>query len=277
MRKFISKVQDVSKKAAEIKEAVEGMQGKAAELRQAVVMSAAELQQIRSDVQNSMSGLRANSEDGVLKAMRDINDGTATFEEAGYELTGMDLDMAITQRLAVEFRKFEDVSVSTLRHLHSSATNETVKSILSSFIKAEETAGSIELTHLKYDGIILDVGAVPLIRLLWRSDTWVEQQQTIVETTSGADPAPSPAPQASATSAFGSFFEERTVPVSSTTPAPAVTQSHETATAETASAAAPAGTSPATSPATESSSKPASTASALDRFKKMPDLTKSRY
>ena len=96
MRKFITKMQDLSKKAAALQQTVQGMPAKAAELRQAVVMSAGELQQIRTDVHSTLNGLRTNTEDGLLQAMRQINDHTDTFEEAGYELTGMDLDLALT-------------------------------------------------------------------------------------------------------------------------------------------------------------------------------------
>ena len=271
MKKFINKVQDLGKKAAEIKQSVQGMPAKAAELRQAVVMSAAELQQIRSDVQTNLSGLRASSEDRVLEAMRDINDNTYTFEEAGYELTGMDLDLAITQRLTVQFQKFEDVPLSTLRHLLSSATNDTVKCILSGLIKAEETAANIELTHLKYDGVTIDVGAVPLIRMLWRSDTFIEQQT--VETAPASIPSPSPVQCPPTSPAFGSFFEQRTIPISTAAPASATLKPDQSTQSDSASA----GTTSTTPSVTATPAKPASKGNALDRFKKMPDLTKSRY
>ncbi|MFN7138619.1 MAG: hypothetical protein ACK4UN_04720 [Limisphaerales bacterium] len=275
MRKFIHRVQDLSKKAGELQKTVQSMPGKAAELRQAVVMSAGELQQIRSDVQSNINGLRANSEDRLLQAMREINDHTYTFEEAGYELTGMDLDLAITQRLAVQFNRFEDVSLSTLQSLLAKQTKDVIKSILTGIIKAEETAANVELTHLKYDGVIVDIGAVPLIRMLWRSDTFVEQQDTVIETVQSA-PAPavvaSAAPSGSpvSSSPFGSFFEPRPAPIAASSPAPvenSVTPSPEPIRIEV----------PAAKPQTAASPAETTKQSALERFKKMPDLSKSRY
>src|SRR5688572_17942497 len=101
MKNFINKVQDLGKKAAELKQAIQGAPAQAAQLREAVVMSADELHQIRSVVQANLHGLRANSEDRLLSAMREINDASLTFEEAGYELTGLDLDLSLPQRLEI--------------------------------------------------------------------------------------------------------------------------------------------------------------------------------
>ncbi|MBA4148322.1 MAG: hypothetical protein H0X66_09415 [Verrucomicrobia bacterium] len=273
MRKFIHKVQDLSKKAGELKQTMHGLPGKAAELREAVVMSASELQQIRSDVQSNLHGLRANSEDRLLDAMRQINDHTDTFEEAGYELTGLDLDLAITQRLAVHFNKFEDVPHSTLRTLLAKQTHETIKAILSGLIKAEETAANVELTHLKYDGVIMDIGAVPLIRMLWRSDTFAEQQTVIatsqVESAPAILSAPAPSP------ALGSLFEQRSIPISTTstspTPEPQPTASVESLPPVATPQVAPVIVQPSTEEGGDWK------VNALDRFKKMPDLSKSRY
>jgi hypothetical protein len=276
MRKFIHRVKDLSQKAAEVKQQLQSMPGKAAELREAVVMSAGELQQIRSDVHANLNGLRANSEDRLLQAMREINDHTYTFEEAGYELTGMDLDLAITQRLAVHFQKFEEVSHSTLRALLSKQTRETVKAILSGIIKAEEIAANVELTHLKYDGVIVDVGAIPMIRMAWRSDTFTEQQETVIETAQpGATPGSSLAstPPISASPSIGSFFEQRTIPISSPS-ATLTTQSQVSSQA----ADSPSATVPLESHPAPEKPNPAHNPDwkqgALDRFKKMPDLSK---
>src|SRR5690606_13428173 len=115
-------------------------------------------------VQSNIHALRADNEDRVLHALREINDHALVFEEAGYELTGMDLDLALNQRLAVHLDRFDEVHQSTLRSLLSRQRVETVRSILGGIIKAEETAANVELSHLLYGGLIIHIGMVPMIR-----------------------------------------------------------------------------------------------------------------
>ncbi len=266
MRKFIHKIQDLSKKAVELNQALQGLPGKAAEARQAIVMSAGELQQIRSDVQTSLNGLRATSENGLLQAMREINDATDIFEEAGYELTGMDLDLALAQRLSAQLQKFEDVPHTTLQTLLAQQTGETIKSVLSGIIKAEETAANIELTHLKLDGVIIHVGAIPIIRMCWRSDTFVEQvtaepAQQFVSTVPSVSAA---VPQSSAAYGSGSFFEQK-APSSAQTALPYAPSSAE---------AKPSAFTSSTHWDKKVVETSGAKVSALDRFKKMPDLSK---
>lgn len=263
MRKFITKVQDLGKKAAEIKQAIHGVPAQAAEIREALTMSAGEFHQLRADVQSSVNGLRATSEDRLLQSMREVNDSTYTFEEAGYELTGMDLDLTLSQRLAVHLQKFEDVPHVKLRMLITKEPSEIIKSILSGLLKAEESAANVELTHLKYDGVILHIGAIPLVRMTWRSDTAL-QNQIAPEISSATQPTQlMPSSQAS-----GTFFEQRVVPSQQTVIATPLASVPAPATLT----AAPV---PSTSDTSEPSVSPWSSA-ALDRFKKMPNLSKHR-
>jgi len=263
MKNFINKVQDLGKKAAEIKQAIQSAPAKAAEVREALTMTAGELHQLRADVQANLNGLRATGEDRLLQAMREINDNTYTFEEAGYELTGMDLDLNLNQRLAVYLQRFEDVPHVKLRALLAKESRETIKSILSGLLKAEESAANVELTHLNYDGVIVHIGAVPLIRMCWRSDTLLQQQ-----TAKQISPEMKPASLMPESPASGTFFERRVVsPPQSEAPAP---QQTLVTTPDLVSTTLPKEVS------NEPLNVPASpwSASALDRFKKMPKLSK---
>jgi hypothetical protein len=270
MRKFIHKVQELGKKAVEIQQALHSAPAKAAELREAVVMSAAELQQIRADVQANLHGLRVNSEERLLVSMREINDASLVFEEAGYELTGLDLDLSLPQKLLVHLAKFEDIPHSTLHSLVANESRITIKSILSGILKAEETAANVELTYLNLTGLVVHVGAVPLIRMCWRTEAAEEpaaSPATAVQAAPQLAAAPAPASVAPSSPAFGSFFEQRTIPTTKISssqpepvaPVPTLTSSNE----------------PASQPASAPAESPWSR-SALDRFKKMPDLSKHR-
>ena len=264
MKNFINKVQDLGKKAVEIKQAIQSAPAKAAEVRQALTMTAGELHQLRVDVQENLNGLRANGEDRLLQAMREINDNTYTFEEAGYELTGMDLDLNLNQRLAVSFRRFEDVPHVKLRALLTKETRETIKAILSGILKAEESAANVEFKHLHYDGVVVHIGATPLIRMCWRSDTLLQEQATPAKVPEAVTTMPTPS-----SPSIGSFFEQRTVPTASAIP---VSQPPPIS-------VEPAQTKLPQAPLDSESEKPTVspwTSDALARFKKMPDFSKHR-
>lgn len=258
MRRIIHKVQDLGKKAAEFKQVVQSAPNKAAELRQALMTTAGELQQIRTDVQSNLTGLRVNSEDRIIQAMREITEGTATFEEAGYALVAMDLDFSLTQRLAVRLEKLEEVPHATLRNLLAREVRQTIKPILSGMLKAEEMAASIELNGLTYSELIVHVGAVPAIRMGWRSDVIAEEVSPISAARTASAPPPLPA-----SPAFGSFFEQRP-------PKPAVPESTLGVTTVAGVPAAMPPIEPA-APAEQPWSR-----NSLDRFKKMPDVSKYR-
>ena len=182
----------------------ESAPGKAAELRKALTLTAGEFQQLRADVQSNVSGLLAHDEDHLLRAMREINDRTDSFEAAGYELTGMDLDLTLSQRLAVHLQKFEEVSQSELRRLAARESSATVKSIFAGMINAEETAANVELTHLKLDGIVVHIGATPLVRICWSSDTL--QDEVRAELSEAVPAAPGAIPAGTPTSTLGSYL-----------------------------------------------------------------------
>jgi len=133
---------------------------------------------------------------------------------------------------------------------------------LRALIKAEELADKINLTELTYRELIVDVGPTPAVRLCWRPEEEVPMASPMAAV---SQPAPA-APPVMGSFGQGSFFERPAVVK------PAVLDSAALAGA----IAAP----------TEASRPPASPAAparvsdwgreALDRFKKMPDLSRHR-
>ena len=273
MKNFIHKVQALGRKAGELRAVVQSAPGKAAEIRQALTMTAGEFQQLRADVQSNVHGLRATNEDHLLQAMREINDRTYALEEAGYELTGLELDLTSSQRLAVHLRKFDDVPESTLRSLMAKETVASVKSILAGLINAERTAANVELTHLKFAGLVIHIGAIPLVRISWSSDTLQEEVQPSVGPVSSPVPVP-PSPVASP-STLGSFFEPRPAPVRVNVVAP-VTEVKKEESLQAAPVVPQASVVPESQPKKADERPSPWSKEALDRFKKMPNLSKHR-
>jgi len=291
MRKILRRIQDLGQKAEQLKAAAAAMPARAAQLRETVLMSGAQLRQLRAEVQSSVAALRTDSDDRITRALGELNDNADTFREAGYELDGVDLELGPTQRLIVHLDKFTTVDPRRLRALlQSCADQPTAHAVLAACLKADETAGQVQLAHLEFCELIVHAGPVPTVRLCWRAPA------DIVETEPPASPGTltATATQASPSSPgrFGkqSFFESRgpSRPAEAKTLSPPPTAQPDPSTAISATSTAtpiPATTVPSP-PALPPQPPPAATAgagttadwrhSALDRFKRMPDLSRPR-
>jgi hypothetical protein len=225
MKKFISKVQNLSQKASELQKALHSVPPKIAELRESVAMTATQLQQLRANVQSSVADLRMDNPDRVVEALQEINDHAAVFEEAGYVLHGVDMELSPVQRLIVHLRKIEDVPHGNVRNLittHEAQT--TVHALLSALLQAEAVADRVSLTQLQYGTLIVNVGPIPAVRLCWRTEA---EEEVLPATAAMPSPqASAPAPVAPAASAFTqtSYFAARpaTVPSPALPPSPAI-------------------------------------------------------
>ncbi len=274
MKKFIQRVQDLSQKAAHLKQVVEAAPAQAAQLRDTVLTTAGQLQQMRHDVQSSVMGLRADNEDRLAQALREINDSTGTFEEAGYELTGVDMEVSPVQRLVVHLDKFDSPTEATLRELlAANSGRQTVFALLNALAKAEAISEKVALTHLTYRGLVVHVGPAPTIRLCWSSDA-EEAELAPQATTSHAAPAlaqqPTAPPPLPSFAQPGGMFDRRPSPPTPSSPTP-TEQPAAPSIVITTSPKQPAA--PVTSARAHGSDWKAT---ALDRFKKMPDASKYR-
>ncbi len=267
MKKFITKVQDVRQKAAQIASVIESAPARAAELREAVLATAGQMHQMRRTVQDAAHGLVADDEGQLIAALHEIDERAETFRAAGYELENVEMELAAPQRLIVHLEKVADVSFSTLRSLaDANASHPTTHAILTALLKAEDMSDKVRLQHLQYHQLTIYMGPVPTVRLCWCAP----------QTTHASVPPPVPASpavpvkvtpvvsSAPAGSSFGtllgqgSYFEARP------------TVAHAAVSPEIA-----AGTpTPVATPsaAKESTGKE----DPLARFKKMPDLSRRK-
>ena len=273
MKEFISKVKNLSQKAAEIKAAMQQVPPKVAEIREAVDATTGQLQQLKSEIQHSVADLKADSEDHLSDALQEINASADVFAKAGFMLSGVDLEISPVQRMLVHLTKIDDVHASMLRSLVSANQHRrTTQAILSSLLQAQQMADTVELNQLHYNEVAVGIGPIPSVRLCWRSDE--VEEETIAQ--SPAIPLPPPlvsSVPAASQSAFGpgSFFEKRVPPPQ---PAP-VTAESITPKSPTIKVALPLASTVEVearhvSPVAELSHDP------LARFKKMPDLAKLR-
>ncbi|HMO66587.1 MAG TPA: hypothetical protein PKE47_15425 [Verrucomicrobiota bacterium] len=254
MKKIIHRIQDLGQKAGRLKDAAAALPARAEEVREAVLLTAGQLQQLRAEVQSGVTGLRADSDDRITQALRELNDSAATFREAGYELDGVDLEVSPVQRLIVHLEKVAEAGAGRLRALLGTSSGKpTTQAVLAAMLKADETAAQVQLPNLDFCELIVHVGPVPSVRLCWRAPA--------VLAGSGA---PSGAGGDAGIFGSGSFFAARPEAAPRRVE-PAVTAQAGLVTEAVAPARA--------RPAGAASGPPED---ALARFKKMPDLGRHR-
>jgi hypothetical protein len=279
MKQFMSRVKDLSQKAAEIKAAMERVPPKVAEIREAVSATAGQLQELKSQIGYSVADLRADNEKHLSEMLQEIAGSEEALLKAGFSLDGVDIELSPVQRLLVHLTKLEDVHASVLRALATAnQQRRTVHAIVSALLQGQQMAATVELENLNYCGVIIGVGPIPSVRLCWRPDALPEPAATAL--TAVGSPAAAPAPKtatppaASATpSAFGpgSFFEKRAEVVPTQFVAPDSPVASVVPTEEETSVPLEAFYQvPVREP------EPVVGADPLARFKKMPNLTPGR-
>lgn len=258
MKEMIDRIQNLGRKAAELKQAVASAPGHVAEMRQAVALTAGQLQQLRSDVQVNVAGLRATDGARVVGVLKELVGETAAIRAAGYVLGGVELEVDPVSRVFLLLDKVEDVSGPQLQALLAAqATHPAVHGLITALVQAEELSDGLVLPGLSYQRVRVEVGPVPTLRLCWQATGAVSPPSAMAATAATSksmSASSSTSPALPSMFGEGSFFERRPAVVA--TPASV--------------RAAPDCPAPAPSPAAPAVEK--SRASALDRFKKMPDL-----
>jgi hypothetical protein len=265
MKRFVSKVQNLSQKAAQIQQAIQSVPPKISQLTESVAVTAGQLQQLRTSIQSSVTDLRVDNPDRILEALKEIHDSGDTFAEAGYDLRGVDMELSPVQRLIVHLDKIEDVAHPQIRALISANQNKkTVHALLSSLLQAEAVVDRVALSELTYRTLVVHVGPIPAVRLCWRTEE-AEEELPAVATPSAAVSSTQTATPVAGKPVFSqsSYFESRSVP------APVTSAPSEVPPATVPSVVSPVSTTPDTK-VEEVDWKTA----ALERLKKNPHVSK---
>jgi len=276
MSNFVSRVKNLSQKAAELKAAIQSVPPKVAEIREAMTATTGQLQQLKSEIHHSVADLKADDESRLTNALQDIKNGADVLAKAGFVVTGLDLEISPVQRMLLKLTKVEDVHASVLRSLlGANQSRRTLHAILSSILQAKQMAETVAFDDLNYAELAVGIGPIPTVRLCWRSDEFEESPVAPAAATTASitpDVAAS-APATQSAYALSSFFEQRasSPPRAATPVAAAVSKS--TAVGVSTPEATPKPIEPS-NPA-GASAVPAVETDPLARFKKMPNLAKS--
>jgi len=264
MKEITDRIHGLGRKAALVKQAVENAPARVAEIRQAVALTTGQLQQLRSEVQVNVAGLRATDGQRMVALLTEILGQAERIREAGYEIAGVELEVDPVQRVFLLLDKVNDASAAHLQALLAApVTRPGLHGLLVALFKAEELADTLVLPGLSYRRLRVEVGPVPTIRLCWHAGTPPVGNSVppIIASVGSLPPA--------APSKFGenSFFERR--------PSLLPTSFAATQVSQLSPIAAPSNTVAPSVPVSNEGVPPEELRrSALDRFKKMPDLGK---
>jgi len=280
--KLVARIQSLGRQASQLRQVVEAAPAQAARLRESVVLTVGQLHQLRSEIQTGIAELRADNGDQQLRVLGEIRDSTGVIRQAGFELAGVDLEMGLSagQRLLLLLRKVEEVPPATIRALvEAHKSRPALHGVLASLQRAVEFAETVHLPDLDFRQLTIAVGPIPTMRVGWRAESEVPPpvQRSATE---------SPPVLSTLTTVLSS---SQAMPPLEAAPIPRHASTPWAATAPTLAPIQPPAPSAPTQPEPmslpPSPTPPASTAAkvlgahwranALDRFKKMPDLSKT--
>lgn len=272
MKKMFRRAKELQEQAEQVRALLETAPERIEQAKNIVTLTTSQLQQLRTDVQSSIAGLRADTGDAVTTAVRELNEGAPTFLRAGYALVGVDMELGIAPRVTAHLERVEEVGIPAIRALLApNSDRRVIHGILAALVKAEELAESTQFEGMTCTEVSIQVGPAPTVRLRWRSvEAEVETHAAVpppipVAALAAASPPVVPQPAATATPMFAqtAYFEPRSSVAKPASSGPAVSIPE-----------------PTHLPVRQQSSAPAAAEDAkhdpLARFKKMPDLSKRR-
>jgi hypothetical protein len=278
--KLVARIQSLGRQANQLRQVVEAAPAQAARLRESVVLTVGQLHQLRSEIQSGISELRSDSGDQLLKVLGEVRDSTEVIRQTGFELAGVDLEIGLTagQRLLLLLRKLEDKPASAIRALvDAHAARPALRGVLAAIQRAVELANTVDLPGLSLGQLTIAVGPIPTIRIGWRSEC--PMPATALASTLGvASPpvlsTPSGMKIPTEVVAASPVVSESVL----TSPTPVVSVSAHAPMPVPSVQSAAVLQVPAPTPPVSTTAKTLGAqwrTNALDRFKKMPDLSKT--
>jgi len=148
---------------------------KAEEVSGAVTEAAGEVKQAMTEATQE---LKSVGEDNLLETANAITENRAVFEEAGYSVCGMDMELGLNPKVVAHFRRHTEVPLGEqellITKLEKTPPTEgnIVLLMLKSLLKVQAMEKRVHLNQLALAEIALEVGIPPSARI-----TWAEQVQ----------------------------------------------------------------------------------------------------
>lgn len=266
MKRLSDRIHRFTERATQVRQTLESLPPKLAEAREAVVGTAAQLQALRNEFQVAVGTLRAETDDQLLRALREIDENLDVLREAGSEVTALDLELGPARKLLVGLSLPDSQADARWGALiQANSSKPTLRALLSALQKSAALLEAVELEHFQACGLVVEIGLLPCVQIAWEP---IGSGDLCQSAPSGQDLSPAPAPAGSPTPSVlqtgpSTFFAPREIPGASRTD---VAIESVSAAAETPGATEP------TKVNVRTTSKHAWSAGALQRFKKMPSV-----
>ena len=119
-------------------------------------------------------------EDKLLENAYAISKNRAVFEEAGYVVCGMEMELGLNPRVIAHFRRHTEVPLRKQELLVAElekkppAEGNLVVLMLKSLLKVQTMENRVHLDQLALAEVTLEVGIPPSARITWREQAGVK-------------------------------------------------------------------------------------------------------
>lgn len=150
---------------------------KAEEVSGAVTEAAGEMKQAMTEATQE---LKSVGEDKLLETTNAISKNRAVFEEAGYTISGMEMELGLNPRVIAHFRRHAEVPLREQELLITElekkppADGNLVVLMLKSLLKVQAMENRVHLERLAMAEVTLEVGIPPSARITWREQVKVK-------------------------------------------------------------------------------------------------------
>ena len=150
---------------------------KAEEVSDAVTEAAGEMKQAMTDATQE---LKSVGEDKLLETANAISKNRAVFEETGYTISGMEMELGLNPKMVAHFRRHAEVPLREQELLVAElekkppAEGNLVVLMLKSLLKVQAMENRVRLERLATAEVILEVGVPPTARIIWREQVKVK-------------------------------------------------------------------------------------------------------
>lgn len=135
-----------------------------------------------SSVKNKISGLKQNlwdeekneiieqfksgSEEKLQEIVNNLNSHASLFSEAGYQLTGITISLALPPVISIGFRCLDSITHDKRQQMVDKAGDSKISLlILKSLFKASDFSDSIKIGEIKLSTIEITLGLIPGISI----------------------------------------------------------------------------------------------------------------
>ncbi len=216
---------------------IKNLKAKADKIRESIEEGSNTLRELREEVEGTVDKLKVDSEEKLMDTVTEIRESTTVFEEAGYELIGMRIEMGFNPKVVPRIRRVKDISDREFRSLLGKHEDrEVVNALLKAIRKAEELEDKVRLNdhNLELCNFEIEVGVVPAIHVTWAKPEPEPTPVTVVapatteEESKTEEPASRFGTSTFASSSFSSSYtpsKYQSTSSSYTSPSPATTSS----------------------------------------------------